>query len=95
MEGHRGSVWSIGFNPSGSRLVSAGGVHSGRSAGEFKLWDTAIGAELMTISAGKGPIYGVAFSPDGTRLATAGGVVKIWNGMPLAEKPNFEPLSTE
>ena len=97
LHAHRSCIWSLDFNPSGTRLASAGGVRTHRFSGEFKIWDTATGEELLTVAAEKGPVNGVAFSPDGTRLATAGGdgSVKIWNGTPLAETPAYEPLSAD
>ncbi len=105
LRGHSGCVWSLDFNSSGTRLASAGGIlQPARTEsviksppGEFKIWDTVTGEELLAISPERGPVYGVAFSPDGSRLATAGGdgSVNIWNGTPLAETPAYEPLAEE
>ncbi len=49
------------------------------------------GQEVYTLRGHAGTVYGVAFSSR-SWLATAGadGFVKLWNGAPLAETPNWE-----
>jgi WD40 repeat protein len=78
-KGHNGLVTSVAFSPDGKRLASAGGLG-------LKVWDAETGQELLTF---KGDVRSVAFSPDGHRLASGSndGTVKIWDAMPLPEKP--------
>ena len=94
--------WSL---PAECLLASVGGVGLNKKIagskspppGEFKVWDTTTGDELLTITKKKGAVFGVAFSPDDNQLATAGGdgSVRLWNGTPLAETPQYEPLLLE
>jgi WD40 repeat protein len=68
-------AWGIAFNPDGTRLATAG------VDGMARVWDTASGQELLTLSGHTGQVWGVTFSPDGTRLATASadGTAKVWD----------------
>ena len=59
-------------------------------AGTVKVWDSATGAELMTLVFGIGDdVSSVAFSPDGKTIAGAGGPEKgditLWKSGPRAE----------
>jgi WD40 repeat protein len=91
--GHKDCVWSVSFSPDGKRLASASGNHARGGPGEVKVWDITTGQEVWHAAAPK-TVYGVAFSPDGRRLATAvgDGTVQIYDGTPLAERPDFRPL---
>ena len=96
LRGHSRCVWSLAFNPRGTRLASAGG-QGNSPVGEVKVWDVSTGEEVLTIPDQDGAVFGVAFSPDGRRLATAShsGAVKLLDGTPLAESPSYEPLPKE
>ncbi len=95
LRGHTGSVWSIAFNSSGTRLASGSGYWQG-GGGQAKIWDVNTGLEVLTLADDKDPVYGVAFSPDGNRLATANrnGLVRVWEGKPIIiSLPKFAPLT--
>lgn len=64
LEGHRGPVGGVCFNPTGTRICSAG------SDGLVYLWDVATGALLVRIPVlESGRLNAVEWSPDGKELA--------------------------
>jgi WD40 repeat protein/serine/threonine protein kinase len=77
LRGHAAAAAGLAWSPNGKRLASAS------RDGSLKIWDTASGRELLTLSAGSQPMA-PAFSPDGNRLATlcADGVLRIWDATP-------------
>jgi WD40 repeat protein/tRNA A-37 threonylcarbamoyl transferase component Bud32 len=71
----------VAFSPDGKRLASVA------FDGTLKVWDSASGQELLSVSVLTPPypgspalVTGVAFSPDGKLLATSSndGTVKVW-----------------
>jgi WD40 repeat protein len=78
-KGHNENVHGVGFNPDGTRLVSAS------SDGTVKVWDAASGQELRSLKAHTSGVNSVAFSPDGRLLACGddSGLVKLWDARPL------------
>jgi len=65
----------VAFSPDGARLASIG------ADGTAKVWDTASGGQLLTLSGASGDTgYSVAFSPDGRLLATSwSSQVIVWD----------------
>lgn len=61
----------LAFNPDGSILVNAGGVHE-----NLKVWDTMTGKLLHTLEPEVFSVYDVSYSPDGSILASVG-----WGGL--------------
>ncbi|MBN2192012.1 MAG: hypothetical protein JW751_04290 [Polyangiaceae bacterium] len=74
LEGHQGRIWSVGFSPDGSLLVS------GSSDRTVRLWRVRDGAALRTLDGHQGSVMSVAFSPDGSLLASSSpdGTVRYW-----------------
>ena len=77
----------MAFSPDGRRLATAGEDR------KVKIWDTASGHEVLTLSGHTDMIYSVAFSPDGRHLASAGAgtvegpeMIRIWDA-PEEKKP--------
>ncbi|MGZ6315739.1 MAG: nSTAND1 domain-containing NTPase [Anaerolineales bacterium] len=72
--GHSGSIEGIAYSPDGKRLASAS------DDGTTKIWDSATGQGLLTLSGLNGGVNDVAFGPDGAHLATGGrdGTVRIY-----------------
>lgn len=75
---HRGSVYGIAVNPSGSQLATSGGD------GVIKLWEVAPDKNRLVRTLiptdTTGALYAVTFSPDDDSLAAAGedGIVTLW-----------------
>jgi WD40 repeat protein len=66
LEGHTTPVQALAWSPDGQRVVSVAG-------GETKVWDPAVGAEVLTLAAPAhrpGPLA-VAWHPDGRLIAVA------------------------
>ncbi|MEO2092260.1 MAG: WD40 repeat domain-containing serine/threonine-protein kinase, partial [Gemmataceae bacterium] len=61
----------LAFHPSGARLASVGAY------GFARVWDTASGKEVLTLSGG-GDLFGVAWSADGQHLYAGGPTVRRW-----------------
>ncbi|MEK6407385.1 MAG: serine/threonine-protein kinase [Acidobacteriota bacterium] len=72
---HTKEVWSLAFSPDGSTLAAAD------DDGKLKLWDSATGNELATLSGHDAATLSVAWSHDGRKLATASSdtTVKLWD----------------
>jgi WD40 repeat protein len=72
---HPIEVWTVAYSPDGNLLAT------GDDAGLLRLWNTATGQEVATLSGHEKFILNLAFSPDGKRLATASGdkTVKLWD----------------
>jgi WD40 repeat protein len=80
LSGHEGSVRSVAFDPTGSRLVSA------CADGTARVWDLNQQIHepiILKISNNEGAkfITTAAFSPDGRKVATADedGVARVWD----------------
>jgi WD40 repeat protein len=75
MLGHRGRVRSVAFDPTGTRVVSAG------EDGTARVWDLRAGATPLVLSASRRPLFDAALDPSGRRIATAGadGTVRLWD----------------
>jgi WD40 repeat protein len=64
----------VAFSPDGTLLATASEDKTAR------LWDTATGRQVSTLTGHTGSVRAVAFSPDGTLLATASNdsTARIW-----------------
>ncbi|BAY85315.1 WD-40 repeat-containing protein [Calothrix parasitica NIES-267] len=75
LKGHNDNIWSIAFNPDGTKIVS------GSSDRTVKIWNSQTGQCLKTLSGHNRPVLCVSFSPDGNTVASCGGhsIIKLWN----------------
>lgn len=75
LKGHDDNIWSIAFNPDGTKIVS------GSSDRTVKIWNPQTGQCLKTLSGHNRPVLSVAFSPYGNTIASCGGhsIIKLWN----------------
>ncbi len=72
--GHAGRIEGITYSPDGKSFASAS------DDGATRIWDSATGQTVLTLSAFSGGVNAVVYSPDGARLATGGrdGTVRIY-----------------
>jgi WD40 repeat protein len=68
------SASSIVYSPDGSRIA-------GTEARTIKIWNSANGSEIRTLSGHTRPIYSVAYSPNGKYIITASTdrTIRIWD----------------
>jgi len=73
--GHTGSVNALALSPDGRFLVS------GSEDVTLKIWDTATGNVLRTLSGHEQSVLAAAISPDGRTIASGGAdaSVRVWN----------------
>jgi WD40 repeat protein len=74
--GHKGSVFDVAFDPTGKRIVSAGGGDR-----TVRIWDAETGAQLACLTGHVCAVVGVAFDPTGKRIVS-GSVdctMRIWD----------------
>ncbi len=73
--GHTGTVNSVAFDTTGSRIATAS------ADGTARIWDASSGLCLLTLTGHTGFVNAAVFSPGGNWLATAGQdrTVKIWD----------------
>jgi WD40 repeat protein len=93
LTGHDVEVMNMAFSP---ECVSPPEASAGRCGKYFatgsldataKLWDTATGKELLTLSGHEIGVRDIVFSPDGNLIATGGfdGTARIWDATTGAE----------
>jgi WD40 repeat protein len=92
--GHRSNVTALSFSGDGRLLAS------GSFDGSAKLWDTATGCVMLSLTHGtRGGVDGVALSPDGKTLVTfAAGTdgVQVWDvatGQKLRKLPVYGQIA--
>jgi serine/threonine protein kinase len=64
------NIWRVRFSPDGRLLATASGDSASTSV---KVWNTATGAEVVSLVGNTGRVRGVDFSPDGKTIATGSG----------------------
>ncbi len=74
-KGHKGTVWSVAFNPDGRTIGSSG------DDATAILWDVVSGKRLKTFTGHKRTVWSVKFSPDGSKIVTASydASIKTWS----------------
>lgn len=78
LDGHRGDVYAVGFNPDTSVAVTAG------ADGTARLWSATTGVQLAVLRGHNGQVYSATFAPDGAFVLTAGedGTARLWVATP-------------
>jgi eukaryotic-like serine/threonine-protein kinase len=74
LAGHRNTVSSVAFSPSGEQLASAS------ADGSVRVWDCSLGSTTAVFPGHPESADDVAFSPDGKTLASLGSLqsLKLW-----------------
>ncbi|WP_322763155.1 pentapeptide repeat-containing protein [Frankia sp. Cr2] len=68
-------VRAVGFSPDGTMIASGSDDHM------VRLWNTATGQQIRTLTGHTSPVWSVAFSPDGTMIASGSEdhTVRLWD----------------
>jgi len=74
-------VKSVAFSPDGTLIAAAGEIAAVEDLRAVRVWQTATGAPVHTLTGTRGSLDSVAFSPDGTLIAAAGNdeSVRVWD----------------
>lgn len=89
LQGHRGDLTAVAFNPAGTRVATASADHSA------KIWDVRTGALLVSLDHPV-KVMTIAFSSDGGRVVTSGlNEVRVWNATSGALITKLERRLTE
>jgi WD40 repeat protein len=83
LEGHKGPVLSVAFEPVGSGVLTGSGDNTAR------LWEATTGKPVGILEGHTGPVLSVAYSLDGSRVATGSldKTARVWDaatGRPIA-----------
>jgi serine/threonine protein kinase len=70
-----GATTGLAFSPDGRRVASADATH------RVRVWDTARGELMATLTGHSNTVYAIAFSPDGQLLASGSQdtTIRLWN----------------
>lgn len=84
--GHKKSIQSVAYSPSGKHLVSGSMDH------ELLLWDAQAGKLISSLSKHSKPVTSVAYTVDGSHLlsASADATVKVWDANLGTEKDQWK-----
>jgi WD40 repeat protein len=76
LQGHKGTVYAVAWDPAGRRLASASQDET------VRLWEEGTGKELAVLQGHESDVADVTWDPTGTRLASASmdGTVRLWDG---------------
>ena len=84
IHGEADQLRCLAFTPDGRNIVTAG------KGKVIRIWDVAIGQELLSLEGHKAQINALAFSLDGLMLASCShdGAVKLWRAQPVEPPPS-------
>jgi WD40 repeat protein len=72
LQGHSGTVWSAGFSPDGTKVVSTSRDKT------LRLWNVATGECEHTLAGHSSSVMSAGFSSDGTKVVTVSVGTSMW-----------------
>jgi len=74
LRGHEGAVWSAGFSPDGTRIVTGSDDRTAR------VWFSDGRGQLLVLRGHEGAVNSAGFSPDEERIVTGSGdgTARVW-----------------
>ena len=74
LRGHENGVWSAGFSPDGTRIVT------GSKDKTARVWRADGSGEPLVLHGHEGAVTSAGFSPDGTRIVTGSddNTARVW-----------------